>query len=559
MSIATTFALPAARSKTKVLPATCVALLTIAWFAILGMRALYDPDEGRYAEIPREMLATGQWVIPHLNALAYLEKPPLQYWITALSFRLLGESEFAARFWTGMSGFLSILIVHLLARRLWGARAAVMASLLMIGSSLFTLLAHQITLDMSLTMFMLAALACFIQAQSVREDARRNRRWMLGCWVAMAAAVLTKGLIGALVPAVTMIVYSLLQRDYSLYDRLNLRWGLPAFLLLVVPWFVLAARANPAFLNFFFVREHVERYLTTVAHRVEPWWFFIAVLAVGVLPWLPQTIRAIGSDWRKRVPFGQFDPVRLLWVWAVFVVVFFSVSDSKLVTYILPAVPALALLCSRRDARSDGRLLNVAVALSSLAAIAIAVYALHGGAASAAAPLADSIAAAFHTPLLAMAGILAIACAIATQALLRRRFASALAALCLGWFVANALLLAGGSPGDRFFSSRGLARVVLQRADAHDPIFSIGCYDQTLTFYLRRPVTLVAYRGELDLGLTQEPQLGIDTLAQFSSRWRSLNQGYAVMHASTFAALAASGLPLQEITRTPTMVLISRR
>jgi 4-amino-4-deoxy-L-arabinose transferase-like glycosyltransferase len=559
MSIDTTVALPATRSNTKVLRAVCVVLFTISWFAILGMRALYDPDEGRYAEIPREMLATGQWVIPHLNALAYLEKPPLQYWMTALSFRLFGESEFAARLWIGVCGYLSVLIVFLLARRLWGERAAFRAAVLLIGSSLFTLLAHQITLDMSLTLFMLAALACFIQAQSVREDASRNRHWMLGCWIAMAAAVLTKGLIGALVPAVTMIVYSIVQRDYTLYDRLNLRWGLPAFVLIVGPWFVLAARANSAFLNFFFVREHLERYLTTVEQRVEPWWFFIAVLAVGVLAWLPLAIRSIAGDWRKRAPFGQFDPVRLLWIWAVFVVVFFSASDSKLVPYILPAVPALALLCARRDSWSDARLLKVAVALSVLAAIAIGSYALHDGAPSATAHGPEPLAAAFRTPLLAMAGILAIACAIATQALLQRRYAPALAALCLGWFAANTLLLAGGSPGDRLFSSRGLARVVLERARAQDPIFSIGCYDQTLTFYLRRSVTLVAYRGELDLGLTQAPQSGIDTLEQFAARWQSLSQGYAVMHASTLASLVASGLPLQEITRTPTLVLVSRR
>lgn len=559
MTIDTPIAVLSTQARTKILPAVLVIAFSFVWFAILGLRALYDPDEGRYAEIPREMLASGQWLIPHLDGLVYLEKPPLQYWLSALSQRILGETEFAARLWTGLSGYLCILVVVLLARRLWGTRAAVRAFMLMIGSTLFTLLAHQLTLDMSLTLFLSIALACFIQAQLMRDDVRRNRRWMLGCWISMAAAVLTKGLIGALIPAFTLCLYSILQRDRDVSRRLNLRWGLPVFLLIVAPWFVLAARANAAFLSFFFVHEHVQRYLTTAAHRVEPWWFFIAVLAVAVLAWLPQAIRAICRDWRSRIPSGQFDPVRLLWVWVVFVMVFFSISDSKLVTYIVPAVPALALLGARRDPALGVRSLIVAVMLTLLAVGGIAVYALHTGATSVQTRATDSIAVAFHAPLLAMAGVLAVACAVATQALLRRRYPVVLPTLCVGWFVANSLLLAGGSPGDRLFSSRGLAHLVLQRVGAREPIFSIGCYDQTLTFYLQRAVTLVAYRGELDLGLSQAPQSGIDTLDQFAARWRSLRQGYAVMHPSTLTALRAAKLPLQEIAQTPTLVLISRR
>ena len=139
------------RSNLRLIAAASV--FTILWFALLAGRALYDPDEGRYAEIPREMLHDGDWVTPHLNGFVYLEKPPLQYWITAASLRVFGENEWAARLWTGIAGYLSLVSVFALARRLWDFKAALAASLFCCGSILFVLLGHQLTLDMSLTFF----------------------------------------------------------------------------------------------------------------------------------------------------------------------------------------------------------------------------------------------------------------------------------------------------------------------------------------------------------------------------------------------------------------------
>src|SRR5664279_2678686 len=121
---------------------------TVLWFALLAQRPLYDPDEGRYAEIPREMLSGGDWLIPHLNGLVYLEKPPLQYWLTASVFRIFGPGEFPARLCTGLSGYLTLATVFLAGRCLWGARAGIRAVLYTLASVLFVLLGHQLTLDM---------------------------------------------------------------------------------------------------------------------------------------------------------------------------------------------------------------------------------------------------------------------------------------------------------------------------------------------------------------------------------------------------------------------------
>lgn len=531
------------------------AAFTILWFALLGGRPLYDPDEGRYAEIPREMLAGGDWVTPHLNGLAYLEKPPLQYWITALLFRAFGENAAVARLWTGVCGYLSLLIVLFIGRRLWGPEAGRNAFLLTAASTLFVLLGHQLTLDMSLSFFLLAGLACFIAAQLRRSERRACTAWMLGCWTAMACAVLTKGLIGMLIPAVTLIVYVAWQRDFAALRNLSARWGLPLFALITVPWFYAAARDNPDFLQFFFIREHFARFLTPIEHRLQPWWFFIPVLAAGVLPWLPQAARALCLGWRTAAPRGAFSATRLLWIWSVFVLVFFSLSDSKLIPYILPAVPTLALLCALPRAGDGARGLWGGVLLTLAAAAGILAYASAAWSSASGLALALCLRAVL---LWTVAGLFfsALVCGVLLR---RQRAPDALSALCAGWFLASVTILIGAAQAQGFYSARDPALALRAVAPAAAPIFSVQCYDQSLPFYLKRSVVLVDYRDEFDFGLRLEPGRGIASLAEFSARWRVLDLGYAVMPPETRDRLVAAGVPMHELARFPQRVLISRR
>lgn len=534
-----------------------VAAFVIAWFALLGVRPLYEPDEGRYAEIPREMLAGAGYVIPHLNGLAYLEKPPLQYWLTAAAMRTFGENEFAARLVTGLAGFAVLLMACSLAAHLWSVRAGWRTGALLTGSCLFMLLSHQLTLDMLLTFWFVLALSCFIRAQMVRENLSANRRWMLGCWAGMAGAVLTKGLIGMLIPAATLVIYSVLQRDFGIFRRLGLRWGLPLFTVLVAPWFVLASRQNPAFLDFFFVREHFERYLTKVEHRVQPWWFFLIVLGIGVLPWIGPAVRSVLTDGRQHVARGRFDPVRLLWVWCLFILVFFSLSESKLIPYILPAIPALALLCARKEPQMQSRDLLWGIALTALLAISVGtmlVVANEGGYSHGSGALVT----AFSRPLALLAAFLLGSAVLSAVCWREGRATGALVSLCMGWGLGCGALLSGSAQGDPLFSGRALAQTLKEQAQPSAPVFSVADYDQTLPFYLGRTMTLVAYRGELDLGLSQAPQLGIDTMEQFRTRWLQMDAAFAVMPPAQFAALSAAGLPMRFISRSGNSVLVSR-
>jgi 4-amino-4-deoxy-L-arabinose transferase-like glycosyltransferase len=531
-------------------------LCTLLWFAPLAERPLFDPDEGRYAEIPREMLSGGDWVIPHLNALAYLEKPPLQYWLTALAFRGFGQNEFAARLCTGLAGYLSLATVFFVARQLWGIEAGVRALLLTSASTLFVLLGHQLTLDMLLSFFLTAALGCFLMAQARREGVRVWRAWMMGCWAAMALAVLTKGLIGVLIPAAALGAYVVWQRDWILLRRLNLRWGLPLFTAIAAPWFVLAARANPQFLRFFFIREHFQRFLTPIEHRTQPWWFFAPVLVVGIMPWLPQAARALVAPFTERAPRGQFDAARLLWTWSIFVLIFFSCSDSKLIPYILPAVPALALLCASRKAGCACSLLAGAL-LSLASCVAVLAYASGRWSSLEGRELLLLIRPMlFWTCILLAAGAL-----IPAGCVLRGRPLAALASLCVSWFLAIGTILVAANDAQALFSAKDMA-LRLQAAGAGAtgvPIFAVQAYQQSLVFYLRRPVVLVDYRDEFDLGLTQDPERGIATLRQFAEVWLPMSQGFAVMPPSARDRLSALGVPINEIARFPDRVIISRR
>lgn len=548
--------------RNALLLAIAALCFTALWFALLAGRPLFDPDEGRYAEIPREMLSGGDWVIPHLNGLVYLEKPPLQYWITALGFRCLGESEATARLWTGLSGYLSLAIVFMLGRRLWGFEAGMKALLLTSASSLFVLMGHQLTLDMSLSFALLACLACYVSAQLNRDDDRRCAAWMLGCWAAMALAVLTKGLVGMLIPGATLTLYCLWQRDVEALHRLNVRWGLPLFAAIAAPWFVLAARANPDFLNFFFVREHFLRFLTPLEERVEPWWYFLAALLAGILPWFPEALGSMYAPLRTSAPRGEFDPRRLLWVWCAFVMVFFSLSASKLIPYILPAVPVLALLCAGPKA-GDGRRSLVAGAILSLAA-SLGVLAYVNGVWSTAHD--QGLGSQLH-PILGWTCVaLAVAALACLLLVLRRRMRIALACLCVGWFLASVTILLAADSASQFFSAKDIALVLRaqtpERAPGleHAPVYSVQTYQQSLPFYLKHTIVLVDYRDELDFGLTQDPAAGIANLEEFSQRWLSLSEGFAVMPTYTLDRLTARGLPMREVARFHRrLILVSRR
>ncbi|MBF0135134.1 MAG: glycosyltransferase family 39 protein [Magnetococcales bacterium] len=505
-------------------------LAFLTWFAFLGYRDLRDPDEGRYAEIPREMVATGDWLTPRLNGFKYFEKPPLNYWGTALFYKMLGTDQGVSRLWCAGLGFLGILWTFWLGQRLFGTREALYAALFLTSSLLYFAMGHMHTLDMGTSVFMTFGIGALLLAQSQRQNPGQVRNWMLVAWGSLAAATLSKGPMGVVLPAAAVTLYSLWQRDWALWRHLHLGKGLLFFLLLTAPWFVAVSLRNPEFPDFFFIREHWLRYTTTIHSRNASNFYFIPVLLAGSLPFMARAVTALARPafaWRP-ADAGTFAPLRLLWVYIVFIFLFFSLSSSKLIPYILPVFPPLALLVGHHLVRIDPE--NVRLDLRILAvmtAILVGVAMLPDIIAHKS-RLTPEILAQFRWWLLGGGGILA------GGMLLVRHFQyqgkQAVITLAITALLAFQTIHAGYQTTSPVYSARQLATAMAPFVQSGTPVYSVDCFYHSLPFYLGQNVTLVRYKGELDFGIDQEPQHWISGMEAFYQQWRQAPRAVAVFH-----------------------------
>src|ERR1700689_1902518 len=321
--------------------------LALLWFLPLDRPHLFDPDEGRYAEIPREMVASGDWVTPRLDAIKYFEKPPLGYWATALAYKTFGQHPWTVRLWPALSGFLGLILTFALGRSLYDQRIALLAVLVQASALLYVAMARIATLDMSLSFgLQIAMTALVLMVRPAPRQQSGSWRLPLLLGVGVALAVMSKGLVGILIPGAVAVLFMLLHRDWRLALRAQPWWTVGALLLLAATWFALVSAPNPEFAHFFFIFQHFQRYLNRADFdRYQPVWFFLPVLALGLLPWTTLLPGALGGAWRAARAGDR--PTSMLLLWAGFVLVFFSLSQSKLTPYILPMLPALSLLIGR--------------------------------------------------------------------------------------------------------------------------------------------------------------------------------------------------------------------
>jgi 4-amino-4-deoxy-L-arabinose transferase-like glycosyltransferase len=532
-------------------------LLVAVWLATLANRPLFNPDEGRYAEIPREMLSGGDWVIPHLDGLDYIEKPPLQYWVTATMYRLFGVSEFAARLYTALTALGAVALVALLGTRLGGRDTGWRAAAIASGMVMMVILGQLVTLDMSLTFYMTASMTGFVLAQQANDG---WPKWMLMAWIAAALGVLTKGLVAAAIPAAVLVIYSLCSRDFTPWRKLNLAWGLPAFLGLTVPWHWLAALRRDDFLQFFFVHEHFARYLTPIADREESWWFFGMVFLIGTVPWTVPALRVVAGGWRGagsgHGAGTPFRPAFFLWIWVLFVCVFFSLSDSKLMPYILPAMPALAVLIAAQPIATLKRDFLVTAILTAIAGVVLGVATFYEPTLVPASPGRPYFLV-LAKPLREVAALLIVSGAF-VWAQGARDATRAGIFLGVGWCLAGLLLIRTAALLAPIYSGIDLANA-LPPGSGDAPLYSVRTYDQTLPFYLRRTVILVEYRGELDYGLRQAPGGEIADIEEFLRLWQSQTRAFAVMDKRTFNNFKERGVPMRNVGENVAHVLVARQ
>ncbi|HVS62348.1 MAG TPA: glycosyltransferase family 39 protein [Thermoanaerobaculia bacterium] len=474
----------------------------------LGVPALIEPDEGRNAAIAAGMVSSGDLVVPRLEGLPYLDKPFLFFALIAGSLELFGHSEVAVRLPALVSAWLTVALVWWFGTRWLGRRRGVVAALATATTPLFVAFARTAIFDATLCLLITASLIglfCAVEGDDSRPESdpeRRaravplRRRWLYGAWLAMALGVLTKGPVALAVPLLVAVPWAVWRRRAG---RIASPGALLVFAAVVAPWVIAVEVEEPGFLRYVAVTETWERLTSDALERAEPWWFFVPFVAAGFFPWSALALSARCGRAGGAAPDSRRSLVLFLALWAVLPFLLFSLSRSKQPQYVLPLVPAFALLAAAGWGEGGDRRGAVAGALGwILLAVPLMLVGLE------VVPVdtrvdAETSAGIFRTGiLLAVAALLGAGATLLLLVAVRagaRRGDLALMALTLPmllfpWIVGDSLREIA-----EIRSSRGMARALALRMEAGDRLIGIESYSPTLSFYLGRPILVSTRDG----------------------------------------------------------------
>ncbi len=471
-----------------------IGLAAFLFFFHLGTYGLWEPDEARYAEIAREMLASRNFIVPHLNYVPYIEKPPLLYWLTTISMGLMGVNEFAARFVNAFAALFGVAATCFFAARTFDARRAIVAGAVLTTSAIYALMAQVLTTDMLLTALMTVALYAFFLHW------RDGGRWCWLAYVAMGLAALTKGPVGVAIPLFVTAIF--LWREGELRGAIHRFHAIPGLLLtaaIAAPWFAAITIREPGFFDFYFIGEHLRRFFDANYSHDQPIYYYVPIIIGGLVPW---TFAVPFIPWRRLTP----NPARRFCLIAggtVFAL--FSLSSAKLVPYILPAIPPLAIviadglvtLIDGRTTTGSRRLaaLGPLLGIAGAVAIGIAMYA-----AEFRAPYPMMV-----RPALDAAGAIfvigGIGCFVTFWT---RRGATGLAVFILTAAAALITVSYGRLMAEPIRSYAKLARTI-ERLQPDARLVCYPRYVQSLPFYAGRRVIIVGARTELTFGSEHDP------------------------------------------------------
>ena len=319
-------------------------LAVLSFFGGLSRGAITDTDEAFYAESAREMVESGDWLTPYFNYQARFQKPILYYWLTAATFAVTGPNEFAARLWAAVSGVGLVLITTACGRRWFDETIGVLAGAITATSFGYFALARMSLPDLPLAFFITLTIWAALVATLERE--RQPRHWLLAAAAAAALGFLTKGPLGIIIPVLVIAPVLLIERRSFDLELSDLVLAALLFMAIAMPWYMaMWWRHGPAYLEGFFIGDNYERFATSRFNDPRPFWFYVPVLAGGLLPWTALTVVWLGPVWQaitRRRSVATVD-LRLL-LWLVLPLIFFTLSIGKQPRYILPALPPLALL-----------------------------------------------------------------------------------------------------------------------------------------------------------------------------------------------------------------------
>jgi len=475
----------------------CLAAVALGWNA--GGYRLLDPDEGRNAEVAREMLVTGDYVVPHLDGLPYLDKPVVYFAAAALAMRVLGPTELAARVPAYLATLATIAVLVWFARRRLGPWPGWVAGVAFATLPLTLAYAHTAVFDSTLAFATTVAILGFFEGRVVLA------------WTCMAVGALTKGPVALAVPLVTMIPYAAVTGESI--RKLFAPRAVAAFGAVALPWFLVVTHHFPEFPGYVFGRETFARFATARFHRTAPFWFYLPILGVGTFPWV---VPALGgaARWRALWSERRSENARVSWLlvmWIVGPLAFFTLDQSKLPQYMLPVLPAVALAAARGLERRGPAAGWPLAALAALGLSVTLVVFAHGVFASL--PLSAPEWGAITPAARELACVLIAAAALAAWAARAHHvalgaLAFALPALCLPVIAAPVL---GAVADDR--SAAALATAISPALGTDGRVLGVAAYPPSLPFYLRRGVAVATADGH---------ELTSTYLTVFADRYRAV-------------------------------------
>jgi 4-amino-4-deoxy-L-arabinose transferase-like glycosyltransferase len=526
---------------------------------------LWEPDEGRYANVAQTMLDRGDFVTPRIDGAIFLDKPPLVYWVTAASMAVWGRNEFGARFGQALFAAGLLAVAFEIAWALYRDRRAAIA-LLILGSTVgFFTAGHYLNLDLGLAFFVALTMLCFLRGHQAGPE---GMRWYLGMFAAAAGGVLTKGPVA--VALIGMAAAAFLLARGRLATLRHVPWvrGILIFLALAVPWFVAVSLANPVFPSYFFLHENLARFATGVHHRSGPWYYYLVLGVLGLMPWTPALFAALArwrpgpEGWLRRLR-GEAPAFLLAWMIPTFI--FFSLSRSKLPGYILPAFPAVAVaaagLLDRLLRGAEPRLRAVflwpiATPLCFLAVFA-AYWQRHHR------EWHDAVGGIQMAWLVALATLVAAGAQSAGWLVARRgRVLAGVAVTAFAWSLAWYMALLGTGRAGAFNATRELVTALRNRGFAGEPVYTYQCELRGLPFYLGTTVGIVSsHDDDTEIGRLHGHDPGtFPSPEEFAASLRGPGRVFVLLRTDDLPSLEkTAGGPLHTLASTARYSLVSNR